>query len=155
MAWRMPLTGWRRARFSPRRCRTKHLPLLRFEEPPCVEGKLPQLDPFFRIGVAAMRNALLVVAVHGVNAPLKPVMLGAQADEGCLLQAAWVEVRDLLAFGRLRPWTQSRHEVGRLPLRAAAGLKANAANAGGKPGQAERDRGDQRLAEARGPGAKP
>ena len=119
----MPLTGWRRARFSPRRCRTKHLPLLRFEEPPCVEGKLPQLDPFFRIGVAAMRNALLVVAVHGVNAPLKPVMLGAQADEGCLLQAAWVEVRGLLVFGRLRPWTQARLEVGRLPLRTAAGLE--------------------------------
>ena len=151
----MPLTGWRRARSSPRRCGAKHLPLLRFEEPPCVEGKLPQLDPFFRIGVAAMRNALLVVAVHGVNAPLKPVMLGAQADEGCLLQAAWVEVRDLLVFGRLRPWTQARLEVGRLPLRIAAGLEPNPSNAGGKPGQAERDRGDQRSAEVRGLGAKP
>ena len=91
----MPLTSRRRARFSSRRCRTKYLPLLRFEEPPCVEGKLSQLDPFFRIGVGAMRSSLLVVAVHGVNAPLKPVMLGAQADEGCLLQAAWVEVQGL------------------------------------------------------------
>ena len=130
----MPLTCRRRARFSPRRCRTKHLPLLRLEEPPCIEGKLSQLDPFFRIGVGAIRSPLLVVAVHDVNPPLKPVMLGTQADEGCLLQAAWVEVRGLLALGRPPPWTQSRHEVGRLSLRTTAG----------------RDRGAQRVAETRG-----
>ena len=80
-----PITNRRRVRFSPRRCRTKHLTLLRFEEPACVKGKFSQLDPFFRIGVSAMRSSLLVVAVHGVNAPLKPVVLGAQPDEGCLL----------------------------------------------------------------------
>ena len=49
-----PITSLRMARFSPPRCRTKHLTLLRFEEPPCVKGKLSQFDPFFRIGMAAM-----------------------------------------------------------------------------------------------------
>ena len=100
----MPLPGRRTDAPSPlRRCRTKHLPLLGFEEPPCVQGKLPQLDPLSRISAAAMRNALLVVAVHGVNACLKPLMLGAQADEGCLLQAAGVEIHGLVAFRRLHP----------------------------------------------------
>src|SRR5512145_3513859 len=123
----MPLSGRRTRRTpSPRRCRTKHLPLLGFEEPSRVLGELPQLDPFSCVGMAAMRNALLVMAVHGVNPCLKPLMLGPQADEGCLLQAAGVEIHGLIAFGCPHPWAQSRHEVRRLPLCAAACLKANA-----------------------------
>ena len=99
----MPRPG-RRARcaLSSRRCRTEHLPLLGFEEPPCVQGELPQLDPLPRVA-AALQNALLVMAVHGVNAGLKPLMLGAQADEGRLLQAARVEIHGLVSFGCPHP----------------------------------------------------
>ena len=151
----MPLPGRRtRCAFSSRRCRTKHLPLLGFEEPPCVQSELPQLDPLPLVA-AALRNALLVMAVHGVNACLKPLMLGAQADEGRLLQAAGVEIHGLVAFRRPHPWAHSRHEVRRLPLCTTAGLKANATNDRGKSRQAGGDRGEQRLPETRGPGAKP
>jgi hypothetical protein len=68
------------------------LPLLGLEEPSRVLGKLPQLDPLSCIGAAALGNALLVMTVHGVDSCLKPLMLGAQADESCLLQAAGIEI---------------------------------------------------------------
>jgi len=155
-AWGMRLPGRRIwcALFS-RRCRTKHLPLLGFEEPSRVLGKLLQLDPLSCIGATAMRNALLVMAVHGVNPCLKPLMLGAQANESCLLQAPGIEIHGYLAFRCRRPWAQSRFEVRRLPLCASAGLKANASTESGKARQAQRGRGEQPVSETRDPWSKP
>jgi hypothetical protein len=64
---------------------TKHLPFLDFEQSPRVQRKLPQFDPVSRIGMSAADLTLLVPPIHGVDARLKPVVLGAQPDEGCLL----------------------------------------------------------------------
>jgi hypothetical protein len=76
---------------SSRPSRTKHLRFLDFEQPPGVPAKLAQLRPFPAVRASGRRDARAIVLVHGVNAGLQPVMLGAQAGEGCCLQAARVE----------------------------------------------------------------
>jgi len=72
-------------------CRAEQRRLLDLEQAPGVAGKLAELRPFPDIRTPARRDAGAVIPVHGVNAGLQPVMLGAQADERRRLQAPRVE----------------------------------------------------------------
>ena len=69
---------------------TEHLGFLDFEQPAGIAGKLTELRPFRDIRAAARGYPRAIASVHGVNAGLESVMLGAQADESRCLQAARV-----------------------------------------------------------------
>jgi hypothetical protein len=69
----------------------KQLTFLDFEQPPRIEPKPPHVSPF-RAVAASARGALGILLVQGADAVLEPVVLGAQADKGSLLQAARVKI---------------------------------------------------------------
>ena len=113
------------------------LGLLDFEQPPCVAPKLAELCPFPDIGAPARRDSRAVIPVHGVNAGLEPVMLGAQADEGRLLQAPRVEAWLQPFSGRRGAFRPSRSEGLDLLLDGASKPAADAHRQGGEPGDAK------------------
>ena len=106
----------RQAAIPFQRSRTKQLGLLDFEQPPCVAPKLAELRPFPDIRAPAGLDARAVIPVHGVNAGLQPVMLGAQADEGRLSQTPRVEARLKPFSGTLGAFPPSRGEGLDLPF---------------------------------------
>ena len=141
---------------SPSRLsRTKHLGFLDLEQPPGVPAKLAQLRPFPAVRASGRRVARALVPVHGVNAGLQPVVLGAQADEGCCLQAARVEAWLPPRRGRRGVLAPSCGEGIDLPFDCANKPSAEAHGQDGEPREAKRQSLSEPMADAARPWADP